>query len=134
MRTWRFREPSAAITSLARRQADVRPWGDWLVLDEGPGFKVKRLHVHPHARLSLQQHHFRAEAWIVVAGIATCQVGTRSWLASPGETAHVPRCSAHRLANQHDEELLVIEVQWGAETREDDIVRLADDYGRAGVA
>ncbi|MDN4163671.1 mannose-6-phosphate isomerase, partial [Nocardioides sp. SOB72] len=29
-----------------------RPWGSWTVLDEGDGFKVKRIHVDPHSRLS----------------------------------------------------------------------------------
>jgi mannose-6-phosphate isomerase-like protein (cupin superfamily) len=133
MRTWTFREPSAAITSLAARKADLRPWGDWVVPDEGPGFKVKRRPVHPHARLALRQHHFRAETWLVVAGTATCQVGPRFLLALPGETVHVPRGEAHRLANEQDEERLVIELQRGPQTREDDIVRLPDDYGRAGV-
>jgi mannose-6-phosphate isomerase-like protein (cupin superfamily) len=37
---------------------------------------------------------------------------------------------AHRIANLHDEELVVIEVQRGDYTGEDDIVRLDDDYGR----
>jgi mannose-6-phosphate isomerase-like protein (cupin superfamily) len=94
---------------------------------------VKRLQIRPHARLSLQRHRDRAETWVVVAGTATCRVGTRSWLALPGETVNVPRGATHRLANEQDEDLLVIEVQRGPQPREDDIVRLADDYGRAGV-
>jgi mannose-6-phosphate isomerase-like protein (cupin superfamily) len=36
----------------------------------------------------------------------------------------------HRIANRHDVELVVIEVQRGDYTGEDDIVRLEDDYGR----
>jgi mannose-6-phosphate isomerase-like protein (cupin superfamily) len=38
----------------------------------------------------------------------------------------------HRIANLHDEPLVVIEVQRGDYVGEDDIVRLDDDYGRAG--
>jgi mannose-6-phosphate isomerase-like protein (cupin superfamily) len=40
---------------------------------------------------------------------------------------------AHRIGNEHDELLVVVEIQRGSYTGEDDIVRLADDYGRAGV-
>ena len=43
---------------------------------------------------------------------------------------------AHRICNEHDDELVIIEVQRGGYTGEDDIVRLEDDYGRcedAGV-
>ena len=38
---------------------------------------------------------------------------------------------AHRIANQGDETLIIIEVQRGSYTGEDDIVRLEDDYGRS---
>jgi len=31
---------------------------------------VKRLHVNPGAKLSLQAHHKRAEHWVVVSGTA----------------------------------------------------------------
>ncbi|MGB0189893.1 MAG: hypothetical protein ACPF9W_02860, partial [Nocardioides sp.] len=37
----------------------------------------------------------------------------------------------HRITNMHDEILVIIEVQLGAYTGEDDICRLEDDYGRA---
>ena len=51
-----------------------RPWGSWHVLDEGLGFKVKRIEVLPHHRLSLQTHAQRSEHWTVVRGTATCLV------------------------------------------------------------
>ncbi|MEO7943972.1 MAG: hypothetical protein ABIR34_11265 [Marmoricola sp.] len=36
----------------------------------------------------------------------------------------------HRIANDQDDELVIVEIQVGAYTGEDDIVRLQDDYGR----
>jgi mannose-6-phosphate isomerase-like protein (cupin superfamily) len=36
----------------------------------------------------------------------------------------------HRIANPHDDELVIIEVQRGDYLGEDDIIRLEDDYGR----
>ncbi|WP_323793454.1 mannose-1-phosphate guanylyltransferase [Nocardioides sp.] len=38
--------------------------------------------------------------------------------------------AAHRLSNEHSEDLQIIEVQHGAYTGEDDICRLEDDFGR----
>lgn len=110
--------------------SDVRPWGSWQVLDVGDGFKVKRLSIRPHARLSLQTHRHRSEHWIVVTGVATCTVGRRTLVVGQGGRVDVSLGAAHRIANEQDDELMVIELQLGSYTGEDDIVRLADDYGR----
>jgi mannose-1-phosphate guanylyltransferase/mannose-6-phosphate isomerase len=47
-----------------------RPWGRYTVMDEGPGFKVKRIVINPGKKLSLQMHQHRAEHWVVVSGSA----------------------------------------------------------------
>ncbi len=109
---------------------DVRPWGSWEVLDQGRDYKVKRITVRSHSRLSLQTHAHRAEHWVVVAGLATCTIGDREVLLQAGESIHVPLGESHRLGNHEDDDLILIEVQLGAYLGEDDIVRLADDYGR----
>ena len=49
----------------------TRPWGLYTVLQEGRGYKIKRIEVKPGAALSLQLHHRRSEHWVVVAGTAT---------------------------------------------------------------
>ena len=109
-----------------------RPWGSWHVLDEGDGYKVKRIVVAPGARLSSQTHEHRAEHWVIVTGVATCSIDGVTSLAVPGETVNVPLGALHRLANdQADEDVVIIEVQRGAYTGEDDICRLEDDYGRS---
>jgi mannose-6-phosphate isomerase len=113
--------------------SDVRPWGSWEVLDEGLGYKVKRLVVKPRQRLSYQTHAYRAEHWVVVSGRATCVLDGVVRQARPGDYVDVPVGAAHRLMNDQDEPLVVIEVQRGLYTGEDDIVRLQDDYGRGGV-
>ncbi len=111
-----------------------RPWGSWHVLDQRDGFKVKRIHVAPGARLSYQTHAQRSEHWIVVAGAATCTVGDRRWVARVGEAVAVPLGAPHRIANDGALELVIVEIQLGAYTGEDDIVRLEDDYGRHSQA
>jgi mannose-6-phosphate isomerase-like protein (cupin superfamily) len=107
-----------------------RPWGSWQVLDEAPGYKVKRIRVSGGSRLSYQTHAHREEHWVVVSGIATCTVGQGTRRVMPGESVDVPLGAPHRIANDELEELVIIEVQRGAYTGEDDIVRLEDDYGR----
>ena len=109
-----------------------RPWGSWHVLDEGPGYKVKRIEVRPQHRLSYQTHDRRSEHWSVVRGTATCVVDGEEIVVPAGGALDVPVGTAHRISNLHDDDLVVIEVQLGGYLGEDDIVRLHDDYGRGG--
>jgi mannose-6-phosphate isomerase len=111
--------------------SDTRPWGGWVILDEGDGFKVKRIKVNAHSRLSYQTHEHRAEHWAIISGKATCVVDGEIIVVGPGQSIDVEIGQAHRITNQQDEPLVLIEVQMGLYTGEDDIVRLEDDYGRA---
>ncbi len=110
----------------------VRPWGSWQVLDEGDGFKVKRIVVEPGCRLSYQTHEHRAEHWTVVSGVATCVVDGEVRVLYVADSVNVAIGEPHRITNEHDEPLIIIEVQHGTYTGEDDICRLEDDYGRVG--
>lgn len=107
-----------------------RPWGTYTVLDEGLRHKIKRITVKPGASLSLQLHHRRNEHWVVVAGTALVTNGSREFCLSVGQSTHIPVGRQHRLANQSEDELVLIEVQDGEYLGEDDIVRLQDRYGR----
>lgn len=107
-----------------------RPWGTYTVLEEGPGFKIKRIVVKPGASLSLQMHHHRSEHWIVVSGIAEVTNGDREFLVRMNESTHIPAGHQHRLENPGLVDLVMIEVQSGEYLGEDDIVRFADNYGR----
>ena len=100
------------------------------MLAEGDGWKVKRLVVRPHARLSLQSHQHRSEHWTVLAGVASCQVDSVPTEVRVGDEVHVPCGSTHRIANTGEEWLEIVELQLGDYLGEDDIVRLEDDYGR----
>ena len=110
--------------------SEERPWGSWHVIDVAHGYKVKRIHVKPGCRLSYQTHEHRSEHWVVVFGIATCIIDGETTIAGPGHTVDVPQGAKHRLCNDTNEELVIIEVQRGAYTGEDDITRLEDDFGR----
>ena len=110
---------------------DQRPWGTFTVLDEGEGFKVKRIEVLPGKRLSYQKHARRAEHWVVVQGTAKVTLDGNEILVESGKAIDIPVGSAHRVENPGDQTLIFIEVQRGDYLGEDDIVRLQDDFGRA---
>jgi mannose-6-phosphate isomerase len=110
---------------------DERPWGNFQVLDEGAGYKVKRIVVLPGKRLSYQKHAERSEHWMVVAGSGTVTLDGRETPVAIGQTVDVPEGTAHRIENTGDQNLVFIEIQRGSYLGEDDIVRLQDDYGRA---
>ena len=111
-----------------------RPWGTYTVLEEGPGFKIKRIEVKPGASLSLQVHRHRSEHWIVVSGTAKVVNGEREFNVHTNESTFIPAGNRHRLQNATTADLVMIEVQSGDYLGEDDIVRFDDAYGRVPVA
>ena len=128
----------AVVDTLKERKHDSthlpasvhRPWGTYATLKEENGYKVKRITVRPGQSLSLQYHHQRAEHWVVVQGKAVVQVGDAELTTLPGQYRYIPLKEKHRLTNIGVDELILIEVQCGEYLGEDDIVRLADIYGR----
>jgi mannose-1-phosphate guanylyltransferase len=108
-----------------------RPWGTYTVLEEGPGFKIKRIVVTPGRSLSLQMHYHRSEHWVVVSGIARVVNGERELFVRTNESTYIAAGIRHRLENPGRLPLVMIEVQSGGYLEEDDIVRFDDTYGRA---
>jgi mannose-1-phosphate guanylyltransferase len=108
-----------------------RPWGTYTVLEEGDGFKIKRIVVKPSQQLSLQMHHHRSEHWVVVSGTAKVTNGEQVMLLRKNESTYIPAGNRHRLENPGLLDLVMIEVQSGDYLGEDDIVRFQDSYGRA---
>jgi len=107
-----------------------RPWGWYDSIEIGLHFQVKRLHVNPGAKLSLQMHHKRAEHWVVVSGTATATNGEEILTLTEGDSTYIPVGTTHGLENKTNEQLEIIEVQSGTYLGEDDIVRFEDIYGR----
>ena len=110
-----------------------RPWGTYTVLEEGEGFKMKRIEVKPGGQLSLQMHHHRSEHWIVVHGMAKVMNGEQELLLSSNESTYIQAGHKHRLENPGLIDLVMIEVQTGDYLGEDDIVRFQDVYGRVAA-
>ena len=127
------------ITALLKQRQDdahlvhktvIRAWGSYTVLEEGPGYKIKKIIVNPKAKLSLQMHRKRSEHWVVVEGLATVTCGESVYTIPANQSTFVPMGVKHRLENTLDSPLRLVEVQSGSYLGEDDIVRYEDDHGR----
>jgi mannose-6-phosphate isomerase-like protein (cupin superfamily) len=107
-----------------------REWGYYTVLHEfGKIVKLKELTVEPKKCLSLQRHQMRLEHWFVAEGTAT--VYTIDDDSDVGMYCHyeqfqhisIKRNQWHRLSNETETPLKVIEIQYGDECIEEDIER-----------
>lgn len=127
-------QSSSWMISAASRDVrrSVRPWGEFYGWDSGRGWYLKTIYVQPGKRLSLQYHNHRSERWVLVEGDATAitfEKGTeKRVLLKIGETFVVPKQMPHRLTSKNGG--VLVEVAVGT-FDENDIVRLADDHGRA---
>jgi mannose-1-phosphate guanylyltransferase/mannose-6-phosphate isomerase len=108
-----------------------RPWGHYRTMVHGDGYLVKIITVYPKGKLSLQYHKFRTEHWVIVDGIAHITYDQEEKILYADQAIYIPQQTIHRIENQQDELLILIEVQTGEYLSEDDIVRLDDVYKRS---
>ena len=109
-----------------------KPWGHEIIWAETARYVGKLLHINSGHKLSRQYHVKKEETFMVQKGTLLLEIGTpgqpdhQQWVLSQGDSYHCPPGTVHRmLAATGDVD--VIEVS----TPElDDVVRLADDYGR----
>jgi mannose-1-phosphate guanylyltransferase/mannose-6-phosphate isomerase len=115
----------------AQHVRSTRPWGYFESLASSGRFQVKKLHVRPGGKLSMQMHHHRSEHWVVVQGTARVTVGDNETLVRENESVYITATQWHRLENPGKVPLEIIEVQIGTYLGEDDILRTDDVYKRA---
>jgi mannose-6-phosphate isomerase len=110
-----------------------KPWGfelRWALTERYAG---KVLHVNRGEALSLQYHERKDEFQYVVKGRIEIELGgpdgvLTKHLMSAGDTLHLPRGTRHRLTALEDAEIFEVSTP-----EVDDVVRLEDRYGRAGL-
>jgi mannose-6-phosphate isomerase-like protein (cupin superfamily) len=106
-----------------------RPWGNFTVIGTwSDRITVRILTINPRSRISLQKHKFRDEEWLCLRGRARVRIDDRTFVLKEGEKTFVPRNHLHRVGSYLGAEIL--EVAHGR-FRDNDIVRVEDDYGRA---
>jgi mannose-1-phosphate guanylyltransferase/mannose-6-phosphate isomerase len=107
-----------------------RPWGRYQILNQFEKCKVKKITIYPDESISLQKHELRTEHWIVTKGSATVQIGEKTFTLTENQSAYVPQGEIHKIENNQKQNLEIIEVQYGSECIEEDIIRLAYKYQR----
>lgn len=107
-----------------------RQWGYYRIIHENnQTVKVKELTVQPGKSLSMQRHTDRAEHWFVAEGRATVYgINVKSDFEVVGvyekfQSIHIRRTEWHQLANETNEPLKIIEIQYGNNCVEEDIER-----------
>ena len=79
----------------------------------------------------MQMHHYRAEHWVVIKGVAEIINGDEVLTLAENQITYIPRGQIHPIANLGKDILEIIEVQSGNYFGEDDIIRFEDGYGRS---
>jgi mannose-1-phosphate guanylyltransferase/mannose-6-phosphate isomerase len=111
---------------------DYRPWGFYEVLAGGDnmGFKIKKIIVYPNMRLSLQSHNHRKEYWFCINGQGQAQIDSNIYHMNVNSMVFIDQKILHRLYNNGNTNLTIIEIQLGTYLGEDDITRYEDDFNR----
>jgi mannose-6-phosphate isomerase len=118
--------------SFAPRRVE-KPWGYELIWALTDVYCGKVLFVCAGHSLSLQFHREKDEAWYVQSGRAKLELGEAGEgvlteeVVSPGASFRLPPGTVHRITALEDTTVLEVSTP-----HLDDVVRLEDDYGRAG--
>jgi D-beta-D-heptose 7-phosphate kinase/D-beta-D-heptose 1-phosphate adenosyltransferase len=123
-------QSSSELTKPFMNYSEERPWGTFENILEEKNYLVKRLIVNPKQKLSLQYHNHREEHWVVTSGKGKVIISDKEFHAEVGSRFFIEKKEIHRIENEHEEPMVLIEVQIGDEILEEDIVRLEDTYGR----
>ncbi|MFQ5669914.1 MAG: cupin domain-containing protein [Acidobacteriota bacterium] len=115
-----------------RRHVD-KPWGHEEIWAETPSYVGKILVVRAGHRLSLQYHRVKEETIYVESGLVRCLSGEdgqelEETILRPGDVLHIPPGLRHRFEALKDARLFEVSTP-----HLDDVVRLADDFGRRGT-
>lgn len=111
-------------------EKEERPWGTFYVVHDQKNYKIKRLEVNPGERLSYQYHLKRSETWVIIKGNPTIVLDDQIQKQKEGDTLVIKQGVKHRIENDSEEIIIMIEVQTGSYFGEDDIIRIEDDYNR----
>jgi mannose-6-phosphate isomerase-like protein (cupin superfamily) len=111
-----------------------KPWGYELIWALSEEYAGKLLSVNAGQQLSLQFHRQKDESWYLLEGVAELEFAapgektTTAEVVRPGAAFRIRPGTVHRIRALED--VLMLEV---STPRLDDVVRLEDDYGRAGA-
>ncbi len=100
-----------------------KPYGYYMLLEEGKNFKIRKLLLKPKKHISRQMHHHRTEHWIVLRGTAKVFIDDKEYFFHENESFFVPKSTWHYIENPGIIDLEMLEVQSGEYLEEDDTIR-----------
>ena len=124
-------ESSSELTKNYLGNVEKRPWGNYHIIAKNKGYQIKEIKVSQGSKLSLQKHKNRSEFWQIVKGKSKITIEDSEHYLKEREYIYIPKNTVHRIENIGKKDLIFIEIQLGENLKEDDIIRLEDDYGRA---
>ena len=123
-------ESSSDLTKNYLGNIEKRPWGNYHIIARNLGYQIKEIKVSVNSKLSLQKHQNRAEFWQIIKGNCKVTVGEKEYELEDNNNIYIPKDTIHRIENTGNQELIFVEIRLGKDIKEEDIVRIEDDYGR----
>jgi len=113
-------------------QEKIKPWGKEIWFAHTKFYAGKLLIINKGARLSLQYHEKKTETQYVVSGLVKLIFGTEAEklqekILNPGDKFDIYPYTIHRIEGLEDSTIFEVSTP-----ELDDVVKLADDYGRSG--
>ncbi len=128
-----LKDNSDKASKYDRSYIDNRPWGIREILKKEPGFRVRKITIFPGLKLSNHMHNKRNENYMVVSGVLTIELDDSIIELQEGESYNIAPNVMHMLRNNTDENVIVVEVDTGAEIDEWDMVH-HDEFVQSNVA
>jgi mannose-6-phosphate isomerase len=120
------------LGSTLPRRVD-KPWGHEVIFAQTERYVGKLLHIDKGHRLSRQYHERKDESLLVQSGILGLELGkppdVERRIVRAGGVFHLRPGVVHRFAAVETCELIEVSTP-----ELDDVVRLEDEYGRAGTS
>lgn len=113
-------------------QEILKPWGKEIWFANQPEYAGKILHIKKGHRYSLQYHEKKKETQFLIKGrikfyLGTDQNALKEFVMEPGDKLDIIPGTIHRAEALEDSEIVEVST-----SDLDDVVKLADDYGRSG--
>jgi mannose-1-phosphate guanylyltransferase/mannose-6-phosphate isomerase len=110
----------------------LEAWGGSRTIASGPGYRVLHVWLDPGQETPIQVDEKTHEHRQVVRGVARVTIDGLVTQVHAGESVYIPPGAAHKLANEGDGALEVIEMDIDVRIDGDVITRFLDDHGTTG--
>ena len=118
-------DPSKVLANILTTE---KPWGRFIQYVLNQPVTVKILEIRAGEQVSYQFHHHRSELWIPLDEGACIRLEDEVLHPDPMEPVFIPQGTKHQLIGE-SQDYRILEIAFG-NFDEEDIVRLADKYGR----